>query len=309
MPLAIPPTPSTPQEAELIPDFLGDETDGSGWDIPEVGPDGFTFIWDSWEDKFMIPDFSTALIHTENVSRSADWMNILDVFQAVNGVHSDISKFLLFYRDVQSDPQIFQSLKKQQALTSPAETFGETSQTQDSDPGYEVPEGLECAICGQQITIQFQNCSHAACKICTEQLWRSKIQHPRQFPDWFSCPLCRREITQLGVLSLEEQFLGFGDEVQHGDVKFTIWSWQLVRRWMALNYKDVAFGLKALRMNEERFFAIRLETTLDVFIEAVTATRGFRPVKLLDRVPGWAYFIIVSFITLGIEGRHRHRVR
>lgn len=145
---------------------------------------------------------------------------------------------------------------------------------QDSEPGspntagaeyssngrsQDVAEDLQCSICasGRAIEVQFKNCSHASCASCMKNIWWSMDQDPTRYPTFIRCPWCRAEVTEVGMLSRDTQELGVG-VVVHGGVSFTIWAWEKLIAWMALNSRRMAERMDGVTevMSEQQFYNV-----------------------------------------------------
>lgn len=96
--------------------------------------------------------------------------------------------------------------------------------------------------------MQFGNCRHGVCGPCLEGMWWSLSVYGRQLPTWVTCHMCRAEVDHVGVLTRKKQVGGYGEEVEHGKEKFTVWKWQWLRRWMGKRRELVAVGLEISNM-------------------------------------------------------------
>lgn len=123
---------------------------------------------------------------------------------------------------------------------SPALSESDASSTRSNN---DVADDLQCSLCGlgREITVQFRGCSHSSCTGCMKNLWWSKVQHPTHYPTWFRCPWCRTEITEVGMLSRQPS--SGNVVVVHGEVSFTVRTWEKLVEWM--NTRSKRMGVKA----------------------------------------------------------------
>lgn len=265
----------------------------------------FEFLWDSWEDRVIIPELEEVPGRKAPEPAPSDWISINDVAQA-RGLQLEI--FLPLYRQAYNHPVIraHDNQPPSPLLSADLEIAGTSLSNQSSSTYASIPDSLECSICGEQVTVKFRNCTHAVCAPCAGGLWRTKVQHARHFPSWFSCPLCRTEIHEVGMLSQQPQNCGFGEEVRFGDIDLTVWSWQPVRRWAALNEANVARRLKSARMNRGRYYLLlwRVGHGYQVVPIKGWVEGGLRAVKVEDRVLGWPALILLFFASVALGAVH-----
>lgn len=256
----------------------------------------FTFLWDSWNNKvILVTDEKDS--NEGNRFSPADWIPIHGLARAIC---RDFMGFSTLYQHIHMHPKLtVPPLQKRSGTNNLQNT---ALQPQPEGMEVDIPEDLQCGVCGDQVTVKFYNCAHAVCTTCAKEIWYSRVQHTRHFPAWVPCPFCRTEIHKVGMLSQQPQEAGFGDVVHYENTDFTVWSWQPVLRWMALGEEGVARGLNTL--NSKRFWMFTVFPDGNLRMDPVTGFKRLQAVKMEDRDPRWAGLMVQSIVSMATYAFH-----
>lgn len=97
-----------------------------------------------------------------------------------------------------------------------------------------------------------------------------------------------------------------------GVINLTVWSWQPVRRWAALNEVNVARRLKSARMNRGRYYLLLWRAGHKYKVVPIKrwVVGDLRAVKVEDRVLGWPTLILLFFASVGLDiARNDHSIQ
>lgn len=104
----------------------------------------------------------------------------------------------------------------------------------------EAPEETQCVICssGRAVDVQFRECSHAACTRCVKNIWWGRVVTDDHYPYWISCPWCRAEVKEVGMLLRQVEGLD-GEVFVHEGVESVVYIWEKLVGWMTLRSKRI----------------------------------------------------------------------
>lgn len=129
---------------------------------------------------------------------------------------------------------------------SPTSSAGK-SDVSDTD----IRPGLVCPICDprRQVRIAFKECSHGTCRSCAVSIWKARWEHDEYPPAWFPCPLCRTEVSHIGVLTDDADGNGedgryvFGQTAESSGVECMVRDWPSVHKWVADQREDARMAV------------------------------------------------------------------
>lgn len=250
----------------------------------------------------IIPELEEVPGQKESKPRSSDWISIKCLAWA-GGFRGDrASEVYKLCFQTHNHPAIKEhEFQPRSPLPQVDPEITDTSPSSQSDSTQtDVPDGLQCGICEELVTVKFRNCAHAVCAPCARRLWLTNVADDRLFPFWFPCHLCRAEIHEVGRLSRQPQDRGSGEEVRYGDINLAVWGWQSVRRWVRPSEVGVAHRFMLTEEDWGRYYMFHCNKGEYRVVPTDYLAGDFRAAKM-DCVPGWPALIVDGFASVALD--------